>query len=121
VKTKIRNGHYKECAKFNMLFKKLGRIHELTPAEITFQNGDKFFEREHQEYVRILKEIKDEGYTVDELKSLNEHYKQQTVLFREEAMGINREIGIAKSLIAEETKNNISEVKRDDVKRQPAR
>jgi DNA-binding transcriptional MerR regulator len=97
------------------------RLSELTPAEVTFQNGDEFFEREHQEYIHIVNEIKDEGYTVDELKTLKEHYKEQTVLLREDAKEINKEIGIAKSLIAEAEQDNISEIRRDEVKRQPIR
>jgi hypothetical protein len=121
VKTKIRNRHYKQRAKFNMLFNMFDRLSELTPAEITFQNGDEFFEREHQEYIHIVNEIKDEGYTVDELKTLKEHYKEQTVLLREDAKEINKEIGIAKSLIAEAEQDNISEIRRDEVKRQPIR
>jgi hypothetical protein len=42
-------------------------------------------------------------------------------LLREDAKEINREIGIAKSLIAEAEQDNISEIRRDEVKRQPIR
>lgn len=120
-RAKVRNRHYKERAKFNSLFKKLERIEELTPAETTFNNGDTFFESEHQEYMRIINEIESEGYTVDELKALNEHYNRQNVMFREEAKEINREIGVAKSLILEEEQSQTSEIKRDNVIRQPKR
>lgn len=120
-RAKVRNKHYKERAKFSSLFKKLDRLNEITPAERTYQNGDHFFEREHQEYVRIISEIADEGYTIDELKSLGEHYKQQTVLFRDEVKEINREISIAKSLIKEEEQGKNTDIIRDDAVRQPTR
>ena len=120
-RSKDRSQHYKKYARFNTLFRKLERIEQLTPAEVTFQNGDTFFKDEHEEYVRIENEIGNEGYSISELMDLREHHKMQMVSFREEAKEINKEIGIAKSLIKEEEQEQVSVVKHDSIGKQPKR
>lgn len=120
-RAKARNAHYKDRAKYNMLFKKLERLDELNAAEITFQNGDSFFADEHKEYESIVNEIGEKGYSVDNVIELRKAYKEKTVAFREEAKEISREIRIAKSLIQEEEQKRDSNKKRDSVDRQPYR
>lgn len=120
-RSKERSRHYKQYARFNMLFGKLERIRQLQAAETTFQNGDRFFMDEHEEYKRIENEIKDEGYTIEELTELMEHYRITNVSFREEVKEINREISIAKSLIKEEEQEQVSTIKHDSIGRQPGR
>ena len=119
--SKDRSKHYKQYARFNQLFGKLDRIRQLQAAEITFQNGDSFFKDEHEEYVRIENEIRNEGSSIEELMELREHYQIKNVSFREEAKEINREISIAKSLIKEEEQEQVSIVKHDSIGKQPKR
>lgn len=120
-RSKDRSKHYKQYARFNMLFRKLERIEQLQAAEVTYQNGDSFFGDEHEEYKRIENEINDEGYTIKELTELREHYKIRNVSFREEAKETNREIRIAESLIKENEQEQVSVVKNDLIGRQPKR
>lgn len=120
-RSKERSRHYKQYARFNMLFGKMERIGQLQAAETAFQNGDSFFKDEHEEYVRIENEIRDEGYTVGELTELRGHYLIKNAAFREEAKEINREINIAKNLIKEEEQEQVSVIKHDSIVKQPKR
>lgn len=115
------NAHYKERAKYNLLFKKLDRLEQIHAAEVTFQNGDSFFADEHKEYESITNEINKEGYSIEKLTGIREEYMQKTTAFRTEVKEINREIRIAKSLIMEETQKQDSNKNRESVERQPNR
>lgn len=66
---------YKERYRFRELFEKLERMDELKECEECFQNGDDFFKEEHLEYETLEKEIKEQGYTIEEIENLREHFK----------------------------------------------
>lgn len=93
----------------------------MTPAEVSFNNGDEFFVKEHQEYQNIINEIKAAGYTIDELSLLRGHYKEQSVEFQEEYKRINKEIRIAESLIREQEETIVSDKNIEVSKKQPKR
>lgn len=116
-----RKRFYKKKAAFNLFWKKLDRLEELTPAEVSFNNGDEFFVKEHQEYQNIINEIKAAGYTIDELSLLRGHYKEQSVEFQEEYKRINKEIRIAESLIREQEEAIVSDKNIEVSKKQPKR
>ena len=66
---------YKERYKFKELFEKLERMEELKECEECFCNGDDFFKEEYAEYEALEKEIKEQGYTIEEIENLQEHFK----------------------------------------------
>ena len=66
---------YKERYKFKELFQKLERMEELKECEECFCNGDDFFKEEHIEHETLEKEIKEQGYTIEEIENLQEHFK----------------------------------------------
>lgn len=68
---------YKERYKFKELFDKWERMKELKECEECFQNGDDFFIEEHEAYVTLESEITQQGYTIDELENLREHFKEK--------------------------------------------
>lgn len=66
---------YKERYKFKELFQKLERMEELKECEECFCKGDDFFKEEHAEYETLEKEIKEQGYAMEEIENLREHFK----------------------------------------------
>lgn len=120
-RAKERKQFYKKKAAFNSLWKKLDRLEEINAAESSFNNGDDFFAKEHEEYQKIIQEINEAGYSTKELSFLRGHYKERSVEFQEEYKRINKEIRIAESLIREQEEAIVSDKKIEVSKRQPNR
>ena len=96
-----RSMFYKEQARYRVLWKKADRMKELLSAEITFQNGDTFFQSEHEEYVKLQSEIEAQGYSFDELEELRDYYKVKASEHQEFRKDCSKKIRIAESLIRE--------------------
>lgn len=120
-RSKARKEFYKKRSAFNTLWNKLDRIEELNAAEYSFQAGDEYFLNEHKEYHRLLSEIKESGYSEDELRSLRSYYKQQSAVYQEERKKVNKDIRIAESLIRERDEAIDSDRSKGKEKGQPAR
>lgn len=93
---------YKQRARFKPLFEIADRLDDLTPAEKSYKRGDDFFEDEHKEYMMLEKELADQGYTVEDVKELKEHYKILLSQYRDKYKGLNADLRILRSLINEE-------------------
>ena len=120
-RVKERKQFYKKKAAFNPLWKKLDRLEELNAAEVSFNDGDDFFAKEHEEYQQIIKDVAEAGYSVEELSLLRGHYKEQSIVFQEEYKRINKEIRIAESLIREQEEAIVSDKNIEVSKKQPHR
>lgn len=99
--SKERNKFYKEQARYRSLWKKVDRMKEITPAEKTFQNGDIFFLKEHEEYMKLQSEIEAAGYSLDELEELRTFYKGKSLEHQTLRKDCNKKIRIVESLIRE--------------------
>lgn len=99
--SKEQSRFYKEQAGYQDLWRKTDRMKELMSAEAAFQNGDTFFQSEHEEYVKLQSEIEAEGYSVDGLEGLRGVYKEKASEHQEICKDCNKKIRIAESLIRE--------------------
>lgn len=91
---------FKERAKSKSLFAILEEMEELRECEDSFQNGDKFFEEEHNQWKCLEKKLMSEGYTVLEVMNLKEHYRSQIAEIRHKEKAVAKEVSIAKSIIS---------------------
>jgi hypothetical protein len=121
--SKERSRFYKEKSRYTRLWKLADRMHELEPAERTFKGGDTFFNAEHEEYERLLAEIKKEGYSLSELEEVRSYYDGKEVAHQDMQKECNKKIRIAESLIKEikDDKDRNGSVPRPEIKRQPTK
>jgi hypothetical protein len=68
---------YKEKARFQPLFQVAEQMKELSAAEISFQDGDEFFAEEHEKYQELSEKMKAEGYSYEEIESLQNRYREK--------------------------------------------
>jgi hypothetical protein len=120
---KERSHFYREKSRYTRLWKLADRMHELEPAEKTFTGGDTFFKAEHEEYERLLAEIKKEGYTQEELEGMRIYYSGKSLAHRDMQKDCNKKIRIAESLIKEinDDKERDGSAPRPEIKRQPTK
>ena len=98
------------------LFKALEKIDELSESENCYIRGDDFFKEEHEQYVLLSDEIKNQGYTVDEIRSLKEHYKNKYAELRSMLKDVKKQLKIADEIIREEnekSERSIEEVREE--------
>ena len=98
------------------LFKALEKIDELRESENCYIRGDDFFKEEHEQYVLLSDEIKNQGYTVDEIRSLKEHYKNKYAELRSMLKDVKKQLKIADEIIREEnekSERSIEEVREE--------
>jgi DNA-directed RNA polymerase sigma subunit (sigma70/sigma32) len=53
------------------------QMKELSAAEISFQDGDEFFAEEHEKYQELSEKMKAEGYSYEEIESLQNRYREK--------------------------------------------
>ena len=98
---RIKSGIYKENARYKAYFDIVDRIERLLPAEASFQDGDEFFIDEHNEYVRLMDELSESGYSYDEVKYFKENGLSYSKELKERSIAVSRAIHTADELIAE--------------------
>ena len=96
---------YKERYKFKELFEKLERMEELKECEECFQNGDDFFKEEHAEYEALENEIKEQGYTTEEIENLREHFKKRIGDVNKAEKEAKRKFRLADSIVKDFAKD----------------
>lgn len=104
---KDRRDFFRERARFQNLFEKRDRIQRLSYAEAAFQDGDSFFEEEHAEYDRLVAELKDKGYTIDEIVQINEALKARSAVIKEGYKTVGKEYRLALRLLKQQTEEEI--------------
>ena len=95
---------FKDRAKFNPLFEILGEINELKECENSFESGDKFFEDEHKQWITLVENLKKQGYSIEEVEKLKEHYRNEISRVRDLEKIVFKELNLAKSILSEITK-----------------
>ncbi|MBR3634975.1 MAG: relaxase/mobilization nuclease domain-containing protein [Lachnospiraceae bacterium] len=92
---------YKQRARFKPLFEIVERLDQITPAEESYQAGDSFFEDEHLEYERLKKELLLQGYTVKDIKEMDEHFKVLLKEHGEKYKGLSKDVRIFNQMMKE--------------------
>lgn len=92
---------YKKKAKLELLGRIVNRMSELDAAEISYSEGDHFFEEEHNEYESLRRKLKDAGFIREEVAALIERYQDEGKLLKEEYGKVAKDLRIAAELIKE--------------------
>lgn len=104
---------YKERYRFKELFDKLDRLTDLKECEKCFRNGDDFFIEEHEEWAKLKREIKEQGYTITEIENLREHFKEKIKAANEKEKEAFRKFRLADSIVKDITREE--ELKEKDI------
>lgn len=92
---------FKERARMKELFDAAEEIRGLQDCENCFRRGELLFEKEHDRWKELGDKIKHEGYSVETLAKLKQHYKNEIALIREKEKAVAKEERIAKRILKE--------------------
>lgn len=98
---KERRQLYRERKQFESLFAIADKMEQLYPAEQSFQDGDSFFEKEHNRYEVLRKELEEQGYTVKELNTVRRRFQDRLAGNYEKRKAAGRNLKISKDMIDE--------------------
>lgn len=91
----------KENARYEPLYVMKDRMDDILCAEHSYQDGDTFFQKEHEEYVRLEQELAEKGYTVSEVENLRRYYKDKLSGLYHQHREDYAKLKLAKGMIAE--------------------
>ena len=78
----------------------------LKGAENNYRRGDEFFIEEHNRWMELEKILSDEGYDYEEIKRLQEHFKEEVRLCSEKESAAKKELNLGnaiwKDMVSEE-------------------
>jgi len=115
--SKEKNRVFKVRAKCNSLFQTLDEIQELKECENSYQLGDNFFEEEHQQWIKSINKLLKEGYKVEEVEVLKEHYRNETALVRDKEKAAFKELNLAKFIMNEILCDSEKRKKEEEIKK----
>lgn len=112
--------------KCESLFEIRDSMKELLEVENAYQSGDNFFEEEHIQWIDLEKQLKQQGYSYDEVDKLKEYYRNEINRVRQLEKEVGKELRIAKSIIQElveeaREKEQIQEQVKQEEREQPKR
>lgn len=102
---------FKERARLKPLFDLMKEREELKEGENSFQRGEPLFLEEHERWLQIELAIKKEGYTVERLAELEEHYRSEIGRIKEQEAVVLREERTAKRILSELLEKDTGKVK----------
>ncbi|MHB8129984.1 MAG: relaxase/mobilization nuclease domain-containing protein [Mobilitalea sp.] len=108
---------FKARAKCNSLFQTLDEMQDLKECENSYQSGDNFFEEEHQQWTNLFNKLLKEGYKVDEVEVLKEHYRNEIALVRDKEKAAFKELNLAKSIMNEILHDSEERKKEEEIKK----
>lgn len=118
---------YKARQKYKDLFAAADSMEKLRLAELSFQNGDTYFLEEHQKWGELLKQLEKAGYTMEELVTLKQYYREEAKRINETGAAIAKEQGVGCAILHdvevsdEIAKEMVTEKKRESMDDQPER
>jgi hypothetical protein len=97
---------YRADHKNKELYEIAGQMRELAECENSFLRGDVFFEEEHKRYQELAAELREKGYSYEEVAALKEHYHGELARYRERERAVIKEIRLAESVRRNYAGNN---------------
>lgn len=125
--SKEKSKMYRAKKKCEELFEIADSMKNLYEREQAYQDGDAFFQREHEEWTAYETQLADKGYSYVEVLKLQEHYNSEIARLRKEEREASKEQCIAESLVkeldeaAKERELEQKEQERKEVRTQPVR
>lgn len=95
---------YRGRAKFVNIFQMADDMKELELAEQAFQNGDSFFDQEHEKFMDLEKRLNLEGYSLEETLKLKEYYAAEIRTINKKEAAVKKELKLAKKVWEEVVK-----------------
>lgn len=99
--SKERNRLYKERARFKPLFDIMEEMEGLEDCERCFNRGETLFEEEHKRWEALNNRLQKEGYSIERLRSLKEHYRNELALTGAKEKAAAKEERTARLLVKE--------------------
>ena len=99
---KERREFFRERRRYRLLWDKLEELKKLSYGQRAYEDGDSFFKEEHKAYGKLLLQIREEGYTKEELEKLQEHYKARADEIRMEYEQVRKDYRTAERLFDEQ-------------------
>ena len=99
---KKRREFFRERRRYRPLWDKLEELKKLSYAQKAYEDGDLFFKEEHEAYGKLLLQIREEGYSKEELEQLQEHYKIRADEIRREYEQVGKDYRTAERLLDEQ-------------------
>lgn len=90
---------YGSRAKCKSIFAIADELEKLKCAQNSYLNGDKFFEEEHAMWIELVEELKNEGYSLEEVEQLKNYYSKQYSLVSKREKEVFMELNLGKSII----------------------
>ncbi len=119
---------YRNQKKFEKLFEIAKQMTALKECENTYQNGDNFFEKEHEQWVNLEQQLKGMGYSYDETVELKQYYKKLFSEISQKEKAVVKELNLGKSIWKDTDKEDskiledvIEKEKIKETLKQPAR
>lgn len=97
--------HHKSSAE---LYHTADLMAELEPCERSYQNGDTFFETEHQEWLNCEQVLKEAGYSFEEVQELKVHFRSEAMKLTKQQKKLEKDIRTAKAIIKELAETEVS-------------
>ena len=94
---------YRARSKCGSLFRIADQMKELRECENCFQNGDHFFEKEHEQWEELSKQLKQDGYSYEETEQLRAYYRSRYSEVSEREKAIYKEWKVAESIVKDFT------------------
>lgn len=89
---------FKERARMKPLFDIVAELREL---ELCYKRGEVLFQKEHERYTELSDKLSKEGYSVEQIDGLKQHYKNEIARVRDKEKAVAKEERIAKRILAD--------------------
>ena len=92
---------YRAKKKCEELFEIRDSMETLYEREQAYQNGDEFFQEEHELWTKYEEQLKAQGYSYEEVIKLQEHYNGEIARLRKLELEVRKELRVVESLVKE--------------------
>ena len=107
---------YKAKARFQPIFEIADKIKELDAAKECYQNGDDFFEAEYNQWNQLCEELKNQGYSIDEVEALRKKYADKYSVDCAMERAASKELKIGQSIWNELVSVTEANVREEQIK-----
>ena len=97
---------YRSREKCKTIFAIADDLEELKLAENSYLNGDKFFEEEHNQWINLMSQLQQEGYSLEEVEQLKEYYREQYSIVSSKEKVVFKELNLGKSIVKDMISDN---------------
>ena len=124
--SKEKSRMYRAKKKCEELFAITDSMEELYDREQAYQDGEDYFQKEHKAWSEYEAQLKEQGYSYEEVIKLQEHYNSEIARLRKLELEAKRELRVVESLVKEldEVEREIDiekEQEKKEVRTQPSR